>query len=137
MIDAFIGTWKMLPEQNNYQFGNPPQAGLYIIAVDGEGYEITMQWTAHDGNAMNMSYKAIPDGKSYATDAPSVDTMSMTRVDDKTLDSDAKKDGVVVAYATRTLSDDNNTMTVKQSGKTPDGHDFTNTSIYQGLRPVR
>lgn len=130
MTDAFIGTWEMLSEQNNYEFGNPPQAGLYIITADGQGYEVTMQWTSPDGNAMNMSYNAIPDGKTYATDATDVDSMSMTRVDDKTLDSDAKKDGFVVAYATRILSDDNNTMTVKQSGKTPDGQEFTNTSIY-------
>ena len=78
-----------------------------------------------------MSYDAIPDGNYYPTDpVTGVDTMSMTRVDNHTLDSDARKDGIVVAYATRILSADNNTMTVKQSGKTPDGQEFTNTSVY-------
>ena len=131
MQDDFLGTWQMLPDQNDYQLGDPPQQGLYTIEADGDGYKITMQWVTADNEEKQASYNSIPDGKRYPTDpATGVDSMSMTRVDEKTLDSDAMKDGVVVAYATRILSDDGSTMTVKQSGKTPDGQDFTNTSVY-------
>jgi len=131
MTDAFLGTWIMQPELNEYEFGTPPQQGSYIIETDGEGYLVTMDWITADDNKMNISYNAIPDGKEYPTDpATGVDTMSMTRISDKVLDSDAKKDGAIVAYATRILSEDENTMTVKQSGKTPDGQKFVNTSVY-------
>lgn len=131
MTDAFLGIWVMQPEQNDYQFGNAPQKGSYIITVDGEGYLVTMSWTTADGQGMTMNYNAIPDGKEYPTDpATGVDSMSMTRVSDNVLDSAAMKNGIMLAYGTRILSDDNNTMTVRQSGKTPDGHEFINTSVY-------
>ena len=131
MTDAFLGTWIMQPEQNDYQFGNPPQQGSYKIETEGDGYLVTMDWMTADGKEMTMSYNAIPDGKEYPTDpATGVDTMSMTRISDNVLDSAAMKDGVVVAYGTRILSEDENTMTVKQSGKTPNGQEFINTSVY-------
>jgi hypothetical protein len=131
MTDAFLGTWIIQPEQNYYQFGNPPQNGTYAIQADSKRYLVTMQWATVEGQDMNMSYNAIPDGKDYPIDPTTgLDSMSMTCMSDKVLDSDAKKDGIVVAYATRVLSEDNNTMTVKQSGKTPDGQDFVNTSVY-------
>jgi len=131
MADVFLGTWIMQPDLNDYQFGNPPQKGSYIIETDGEGYLVTMNWTTADGKDMTMDYHAIPDGKEYPTDpATGVDSMSMTRMSNTVLDSVAMKNGVMVAYGSRILSDDGNTMTVKQSGKTPDGQEFINTSVY-------
>lgn len=130
MKDTFLGTWQLDPEQNKYQLGDPPQSGLYIIKLNGEGYLVTMKWTSHDNQDFEMSYEAIPDGKDYPTDAPNVDSMSMTRVDDKTLDSSAMVGNTVIAFARRILSEDNNTMTITQSGKTSDGDDFANVSVY-------
>lgn len=131
MQDKFIGTWKMDPEQNNYEFGTAPKSGLYIIQAQEAGYLISMEWTTVEDTPMQASYSAIPDGKDYATDASSgLDCSSMTRIDERTLDSDAKKGGVVLAYARRILSEDGQTMDIFQSGKKPDGTDFTNKSVY-------
>ncbi len=131
MADPFLGTWIMKPELNVYQFGNAPQRGTYKIETDGDGYLVTMSWTTIEGTDLTMSYNGIPDGIDYPTDPETgVDSMSMTRKSDKVLDSAAMKDGKVVAYGTRILSEDGNIMTVKQSGKTPDGQEFVNTSIY-------
>lgn len=130
MTDAFLGTWQLDPEQNNYQFGDPPQKGLYIIKIKDEGYLVTMKWTNTAGNDLEMDYEGIPDGVQYPTDAPHVDTMSMERVDEKTLDSSAFVGDTRIAFGRRELSDDNNTMTVTQSGKTPDGDEFANVSVY-------
>ncbi len=131
MKDTFLGTWQLDPEQNNYQSGNPPKTGLYIIQPKDEGYLVTMKWTNQDNQDFEMSYEAIPDGKDYPTDAPNVDSMSMTRVDEKTLDSSSMSGYTVIAFARRILSEDNNTMTITQSGKTPDGDDFANVSAYK------
>ena len=131
MVDAFLGIWVMQADQNNYQFGNPPQKGSYIIESEGDGYLVTMHWTTSEGKDMTMDYTAIPDGKDYPTDPTTgVDSMSMTRMSDNVLDSAAMKNGIMVAYGTRILSEDKNTMTVKQSGKTSDGQEFINTSVY-------
>ena len=133
MADPFIGRWKMIPEKNDYESGLPPLDGLYIIKADGKGYEIIMEWTQPDGDHMSMSYKAVPDNQIQPSDAPGVDNTKMTRVDEKTLDSEAIKDGVVIAYARRSLSKDNNTMTVTQTGTNSYGGQFTNTSVYVRL----
>jgi len=130
MTDAFLGTWQLDPEGNDYQFGDPPQSGLYIIEEKGDGYLVTMKWTTVDGNDMEMDYEGVPDGEQHATPAEGVDTMSMTRVDAKTLDSSAYVGELRVAYARRELSADNNTMTVTQTGKSPSGDEFANVSVY-------
>ena len=131
--DRFLGTWEMQPTQNNYQLGDPPVNGTYTIAEnpDGEGYLVTMAWTTLDGRDVEMSYTAVPDGVDHPYENPAVaDTVSMTRVDENTLDSDAKIGDKVTAYARRVLSADGQTMTVTQSGPTPDGGWFENVSVY-------
>ncbi len=130
MTDAFLGTWELDASKNQYDLGDPPQSGLYIIEQQGEGYLVTMKWTNTAGESKEMAYEGVPDGKTYPTEAPGVDSMSMTRVDDHTLDSAAMVGETVIALARRVLSEDGNTMTVTQRGKTPDGGEFANVSVY-------
>ncbi len=129
--DPFIGTWKLDPSQNRYEAGSPPQNGLYIIEPLGEGYRITMKWTTPEGQSVESAYESIPDGQEYPYDKPAIaDAISMTRVDARTLDSQSKKGGQVIAYARRVLSEDGQTMSITQSGTKPDGTRFSNKSVY-------
>jgi hypothetical protein len=123
-VDLFVGTWQLDPMQNKYEFGDPPQQGQYIIVPHEAGYLVTMKWTNPAGKALEMQYEATPDN------TPGVDSMSMTRIDEKTLDSAAMAGGQVIAYGRRVLSQDGQTMTITQSGKTPDGREFSNLSVY-------
>jgi len=134
MTDAFVGKWKLDPTQNNYELGEPPQSGTYQIEPKDDGYLITMAWVTSDGQEMKMSYEGTPDGVEYAYENPAIaDVMSMTRVDEHTLDSAAFKGGMRIAYARRQLSKDLKTMTVTQSGLKPDGVEFNNVSVYRRL----
>lgn len=130
--DPFLGIWQLIPEKSEYEHGEPPVEGQYIIELHGDGYLINMQWETFYGAWTEMSYTAIPDGQDHPYDDPNVaDTVSMTRIDNHTLDSDAKKAGRVIAHARRILSDDLRTMTIIQSGSLPEGGTFSNLSIYQ------
>ena len=130
--DPFLGSWSLVPELAQYEFGQPPQGGTYRIEASGEGYLIAMEWLAAEGTAHQLSYPAIPDGKEYPYENPAVaDTVSMTRIDRQTLDSTSKKSGRIIGYAHRVLSDDGLAMTVYQSGTAPDGQDFTNVATYK------
>ena len=51
-------------------------------------------------------------------------------VDASTLDTTVRQAGRVVAHARRVLSADGRTMTITQSGTTPDGQPFANVSVY-------
>jgi hypothetical protein len=131
--DAFIGTWELDPTQSDYQFGMPPQTGLYRIApgTNGSGYMISMTWTNAQGHESYAAYTAMPDGVQYAYEnSDMADTISMTRLDDRTLDTAIYKDGNCIAYSVRFLSDDEQTMTIIQSGFAPDGSQFDNRSVY-------
>ncbi len=129
--DPFLGTWALVPDRCQYEFGRPPQSGAYQIEASGEGYLVTMKWLTAEGAAHQLSYPAIPDGKEYPYENPALaDTISMTRVDGRTLDSTSKKDGRIIGYARRVLSNDGLTMTIFQSGVTPENREFTNVSIY-------
>lgn len=131
-MDAFLGTWELDPTHLDYELGQPPKQGTYTIKASAERYLISMSWITPDNQDMQMHYEAIPDGKVYPyTNTPGVDAMSMTRVDDRTLDSAAFKDGVQINYARRKLSEDGLTMTILQSGATPDGGEYRNTAVYK------
>lgn len=129
--DPFVGIWTLDPDESDYQFGEPPASGTYTLEADGDAYNVTMIWTTVDGKPMEASYSSVPDGMEYPYDSPAVDTVSMTRVDAYTLDSASKKDGQVIAYARRELSDDRQSMTITQSGTTPEGDPFANVSVYR------
>ena len=90
-----------------------------------------MDWIDAQGKANHQSYDAIPDGKEHPYENPAlVDTVSMTRVDSRTLDSASFKGGKRIAYARRTLSADGHTMTIVQSGETPQGSPFATQAGY-------
>ncbi|MEP7293993.1 MAG: hypothetical protein ABI835_19560 [Chloroflexota bacterium] len=131
--DRFVGLWELDPAQSDYQVGTPPQTGLYRIAPDakGTGYMISMNWTDAQGRESYAAYTALPDGVQYAYENSDVaDFISMTRLDEYTLDSAIIKGGRRIAYSLRELSDDGQAMTITQSGFAPDGTPFDNRSVY-------
>jgi hypothetical protein len=115
----------------DYEFGAPPEDAVYIIEADGEGYLMVMSWMTPDGKEMNMSYQTVPDGQEHDIDNPAADTLMTERIDPRTLDSTTRKNGDMIAYARRELSEDYQTMKVIQSGHTPDGDPFSNVSFYR------
>lgn len=129
--DPFLGTWELIPDQSDYQLGQPPASGTYRITANETGYTFNIQWTTADGQEMAAAYDAIPDGQQHPYENPAIaDAVSLTRVSEKQLDSASFKDGQQIAHAARILANDNQTMTVIQSGQTPDGGSFSNTAVY-------
>lgn len=130
MADLFVGKWQL--READYESGEPPREATYTIDHDRGGYCVQMDWLTEDGEAMRAEFFAIPDGKQYPVDNPAAEdnTMSMVRVDERTLDSTVQQNGDVIAHARRMLSRDGNTMTITQSTSTPDGNTFQNVSVY-------
>lgn len=128
--DPFLGLWRLDPTQSQYQFGSPPKQGTYLLELEGEGIKVTMAWETAENQQLQQVYHSIPDGKDYPYESPVVDAISMTRIDANTLDTTAKKEGKVIAHGRRVLSPDSQTMTITQSGYTPDGTWYNNLSVY-------
>ena len=128
--DSFIGTWVLDPTQSDYKFGMPPKSGTYQFEPDGDGLKVTVVWESADKQSFEIAYFGFPD-----EDNPAIaDTLSMTWVDANTLDSTTKKDGRVILYARRVLSEADTVMTITQPGPTPDGQQYHNISVYKKQR---
>lgn len=131
--ERFIGRWELVPAQSAYELGQPPVQGIYTIVFDGRQLHFLMEWTTTAGQELQQVVVAIPDGAEHPYDGNPAfaDAIRYTLVDESTLDSSALKDGQVVGFARRVLSPDGNTMTITQSGQSPDGQPFTNLSVYR------
>lgn len=130
--DAFLGTWVLQPAQSQYAFGQPPKTGTYQVSALGHQYRMDIHWTDASDNPFETAYQSTPDGVVYPFEgSPAVDAVCTTRVDERTLDSVSYKGDVEVAHARRVLSEDGQSMTVTQSGITPQGNTFHNISVYK------
>ena len=134
--DPFIGLWHFDEASADYQLGSPPHNASYDITTDGQRYTMTMRWTTAEGHTIEQAYVAIPDGVQYEfSDSPGIDSFDMTRVDARTLDTTARKDGAVVSHASRVLSPDGNTMTITTEMVIPNGDRYTNLAVYVRSQP--
>jgi hypothetical protein len=132
--DLFLGTWQLQPNLSDYGFGQPPAEGLYRISRYGEGYKFEITWTTAAGRQMETSYVGIPDGDKYPFEDPQIaEAVSLTRVDELTLDSESFKDGRRIAHARRELVESRDKMRVTQSAETPEGTKYSNTAYYQKI----
>lgn len=135
MLERFLGTWELDPSQSAYEFGAPPQQGKLTFHFDGSELAYDMEWVMPQGQPMNLTIHALPDGQVYPYgDNPAVaDAVRYTVIDEFTLDSEALKQGRVVALGRRVISPDGQTMAITQSGHTPDGKPYDNRSLYRRL----
>jgi len=137
-ISNFVGKWELDPSQSDYEFGRPPAQGTYTIIYDGRQLHFIMDWKNEAGQSFQQIVEGVPDGVDYAYDGNPdfADTICYTLVDGSTLDSTAKKNGQVVAYARRVLEAGGERMRIVQSGKTPEGEPFENRSLYRRIGPA-
>lgn len=118
MADAFIGTWRLVPELSLYTTGAAPVAGTYdIVAAGPSAIDISICYrmegdavdkTIHFGGRMDGSHQALPDS------GAGPNAFTLTRIDERTLDSAALRGDEVLAFARRVVSLDGSLMAVMQ-----------------------
>lgn len=133
-MSTYAGEWELVPELSLYQEGDPPASGIYRIFTRGGAVEIHIDWTLRDGSEHTVAFGGPLDGRSHPSDAPGVDAVSYTAVDERTLDSSAYDAGEEVAYARRIASVDGALLVTLQVGRRGDGSRFRNTQVYRRIR---
>lgn len=136
--DHIVGTWVLIPELSIYEVGAPPASGVYEIARSQDRYDFTVRWTVEVGGAeLSAAFGGPGDGSARPLDLPAgapdgtPDAMTITRVDEATLDSEAILDGRVVAYARRRVSSGGGLLSVMQEVRTPEGRGPRNFQVYR------
>ncbi|PYX02322.1 MAG: hypothetical protein DMG86_07580 [Acidobacteria bacterium] len=100
-------------------------------AEAGDSVKVTTDGTSGDGKPMQTEWTGKFDGKDYPlTGDPTADSRSYTKVDDRTLTLDNKKDGKVTTHGRIVVSPDGKTRTLTASGKDSAGKKITSTAVY-------
>ena len=136
MTDLFIGTWRLVPELSLYTTGMVPVEGTYDIAVTGrDAIDIRICWrmepddrdnTIHFGGTVDGTHHRLPDVGSGPN------AFTLTRVDERTLDSAALRGDEVLAYARRVVSHDGQLMAVVQETHVA-GEKLRNFQVYRRI----
>ena len=134
--DLYLGDWELIPELCVYEFGSAPVTGAYLIAKQGRKLRITIEWSMSAGTeAQSTGFEAPPDGSPQPVPAgvtgSGPDTFTLTRVDERTLDSAAFRGEEQVAYARRVASVDGALLAVVQEARDPHGERYRNFQVYR------
>ena len=130
--DARIGTWKLNVAKSKYSPGPAPQSVTMKVEASGQGEKSTTEGVNAAGAPTKTEYTANYDGKDYPmTGSQNADTVSLKRIDARTLERIDKKGEKVMVTSTRVLSEDGKTMTVTTKGTNAQGQALDNVTIWE------
>jgi hypothetical protein len=130
--DAAIGTWKLNVAKSRYSPGPPPKSAIFTYEAIGEGIRRTGETVNADGQTISFEYTAQYDGKDYPIRGnPNADTVSLKRVNDRTVEATLKKNGKVTTTVRRVVSSDGKTLTLTMTGTNAQGQTVNNVTVYE------
>jgi hypothetical protein len=125
-----MGTWKLNEAKSKIPAGMMKNTTV-TYAEEGDSVKVTTDGTGPDGSAVHTEWTGKFDGKDYPlTGDPTADSRSYTKVNDRTLTLDNKKDGKVTTSGRIVVSADGKSRTLTTSSKDSAGKKLTGTSVY-------
>ena len=129
--DNQAGTWKLNVAKSKYSPGPAPKEGTLTVESEPNGLKITIHGTDAEGKAVHMEFAPKYDGKDVpVTGMPGVDTISMKKIDDYTVETVSKKGGKPLTTTKSVVSKDGKTRTSTQKGTNAKGEKVNNTIVY-------
>jgi ABC-type transport system substrate-binding protein len=129
--DPAVGTWKLNISKSKFSPGPPPQSATVTYEETAHGIKRTGEAVNAEGNKTSFDYTAQYDGKDYPVNGNrNADTISLKRVNDRTVESTLKKDGKVVTTVRRVVSPDGKTMTLTITGTNAQGQKVNNVQVF-------
>jgi len=125
-----MGTWKLNEAKSKIPAGMMKNTTVTYVE-EGDSVKVTTDGTGPDGSAVHTEWTGKFDGKDYPlTGDPTADSRSYTKVNDRTLTLDNKKDGKVTTSGRIVVSADGKSRTLTTSSKDSAGKKLTGTSVY-------
>jgi uncharacterized ParB-like nuclease family protein len=126
-----IGTWQLNVAKSKFSPGPALKSQTRTYAETPQGIGLTVTTTAADGKPSTTTLTFKSDGKPYpATGSPDFDTVSVTRVNARTVHSKQMMAGKTVGTGVRTVSKDGKTLTFAQKGTHADGTKYHDVLVY-------
>jgi hypothetical protein len=128
-----VGTWTADLDQSTYSPGPAPKSvTLTIEPAAPDGVKLVAKGQDASGNPTHIEYVAQYDGKEYPIKGlPGTETVTLKRIDDKTIEAVLKKAGTTVMTVRTVLADDGKTRTSTFKGKNEQGQAVNNTVVYR------
>jgi len=128
--DPHMGTWKLNEAKSNITPGTSKYTAVTFKDMFGK-LETTQDGIDGAGKPIHVEWSGKFDGKDYpVTGDPNADTRSYRKVNDRTLEMTAKKNGKVIATARTAVSADGKSRTANVTGTSPKGKKFKNVVVY-------
>ena len=123
VTDLYLGRWTLVPELCLYDEGVPPEHATYEMQRDGSVLRVRICWRpTGQPTDVTAEYTGPETGEVQpTTDIPGISGLSITRVDERTLDSAAWSGTAIVSSARRVASADGELLAVRQSTVREDG----------------
>ncbi len=128
----FLGTWVLVPESCDFEQGEPPREGAYVIGERGENLRFEIRWTDRDGKADAAVFEAPADGTPQAfAGGDLADALKVEVVSARDVRKSASYKGKERMITQLQLDDTAAAMRVTQVVIFPDGGHLANVSIYR------
>lgn len=128
LLDSFVGKWELDPATLDYQHGRPGLRAVYTIRRTEDGLEFELDADNADGVPMHFIYGGKLDGEFRQT--PGFPAVAMSLLEDGSIESLARQNGVIVDRWTRTVTDDGIALLICQHGADAAGRPFKNSGLY-------
>jgi hypothetical protein len=127
--DPQVGTWKLNAEKSK---GTMFKSGTVTVEAAGQAFKTTVDLVRQDGTPSKWSFTAQYDGKDNPVTGsnPFGNTISVTRVDARTVKATIKQDGKVTLTQTVAVSEDGKTRTITSKGTSSDGRPIDSMTHY-------
>ena len=119
-----VGSWKLIVAKSKLG-SEPPRSMTSKIEVTGEHATVSGVLICADGTRSEARYSARLDGKDYPIVGSSyADTISLKKIDARTIERIDKKAGRVVESSVTVFSEDGKTSTTTGKATNARGQDF-------------
>ena len=130
--DPVLGTWQLDRGKSTFSGNVPDQRTITFEVVNGGAIREVARTRENNGATDEVIYTAKEDGKDYPISNSVLDTISLKRVDPRTVERTGKVRGHAVETRTRTLSPDGKTLTIKTEG-TNNGIPYDSVQVFERM----
>ena len=127
--DSAVGAWTLNRAKSTFS-GPVPYGRVMKFEVAGDAIKETTYTFSTDKPSVVVEFTARFDGNDYPISNSILNTVSLKRVDDDTVERTGKIQGQVVETETRTVSDKGKVLTVTTKG-TRDGAEYSSVQVYE------
>jgi hypothetical protein len=129
--DAFIGTWKLVPEKSKFDANHQPTEATLRFEHEIAGYRMTAEGMCDGKKVVEQPQMIILDGEEHLVPgAPSVRAVA-SRPDERTISVVARDGERVVGRGTYEVSADGTTLIASTSGTDGQRREFTMTTVWR------